>query len=510
MLKFAIEYVGKYSYKDSSKNNVDIDVEAIDTKELLNSDERLEKITDYIINNHNSKTHNKAFTGMFCVSSVDTLTRYYDLFKKKKDEGLHDLKIATIFSYAPNEEDKEAQGIFTLDEESGAEVVTKHSRDRLEEYIIDYNALFGTKYSTKDGQSYYNYYNNIAKRVKNREIDLLIVVNMFLTGFDSKPLNTLYVDKNLKYHGLIQAFSRTNRILNEKKSQGNIVSFRNLKKSTDDAIALFSNKDAKEIILVQPYEQYVAQFNDAVNHLKEIAPTVQSVNELLNEEQDLAFITAFRDLIRLNNVLVTFVDFTFDDVAIDSQEYEDYKSKYLDLYQKYKSDTSSEKDSILDDVDFELELVHRDEINVTYILNLLQALKSDLTIDGQASKRQHILEILSGDRNLRSKRELIQQFIDEHLAHLKDSDDIPEAFDEFWNDEKEKSFLALCKDEDADPEKLSKVIGDYLYSNQSIQGDDVIESLATPPKILERKSVSKRVINKIYEFVDIFVHGMNS
>ena len=280
---------------------------------------------------------------------------------------MHDLKIATIFSYAPNEEDKEAQGMYTLDEDSGTEVVTKHSRDRLEEYIKDYNALFGTKYSTKDGQSYYNYYNNIAKRVKNREIDLLIVVNMFLTGFDSKLLNTLYVDKNLKYHGLIQAFSRTNRILNEKKSQGNIISFRNLKKSTDDAIALFSNKDAKEIILVQPYEQYVAQLNDAVNHLKEIAPTVQSVNELLNEEQDLAFITAFRDLIRLNNVLVTFVDFTFDDVAIDNQEYEDYKSKYLDLYQKYKSDTSSEKDSILDDVDFELELVHRDEINVTYI-----------------------------------------------------------------------------------------------------------------------------------------------
>ena len=291
MLKFAIEYVGKYSYKDSSKNNVDIDVEAIDTKELLNSDERLEKITDYIINHHNSKTHNKAFTGMFCVSSVDTLTRYYDLFKKKKDEGLHDLKIATIFSYAPNEEDKEAQGMYTLDEDSGTEVVTKHSRDRLEEYIKDYNALFGTKYSTKDGQSYYNYYNNIAKRVKNREIDLLIVVNMFLTGFDSKLLNTLYVDKNLKYHGLIQAFSRTNRILNEKKSQGNIISFRNLKKSTDDAIALFSNKDAKEIILVQPYDNML-QFNDAVN-LK--GCSISKQNELLNEEQDLAFITAFGD-----------------------------------------------------------------------------------------------------------------------------------------------------------------------------------------------------------------------
>ena len=513
VLKFAIEYVGKYAYKDSSKNNVDIDVEAIDTKELLDSEQRLEKITDYIIKYHSSKTHNKAFTGMFCVSSVENLTKYYDLFKKKKGEGLHDLKIATIFSYAPNEEDKEAQGIFTIDDEAAdgdGEPIAKHSRDKLEEYIADYNEMFGSKYTTRDGQSYYNYYNNIAKRVKNKEIDILLVVNMFLTGFDSKPLNTLYVDKNLKYHGLIQAFSRTNRILNEKKSQGNIVSFRNLKKKTDDAIALFSNKDAKEIILVQPYEEYVAQFNDALNHLKEIAPTVQSVNELLNEEQDLAFITAFRDLVRLNNVLVTFVDFTFDDVAISNQEYEDYKSKYLDLYQKYKSDTSSEKDSILDDVDFELELIHRDEINVTYILNLLQALKSDLTIDGQASKRQHILDILSGDKNLRSKRELIQQFIDEHLAHLKDSDDIPEAFDEFWNNEKEKSFLALCEEEDANPEKLYKVIGDYLYSSQTIQRDDVIESLNLSPKILDRKPISKRVIDKIYDFVETFVYGMNS
>ena len=147
--------------------------------------------------------------------------------------------------------------------------------------------------------SLYKYYNNIAKRVKEREIDILIVVNMFLTGFDSKPLNTLYVDKNLKYHGLIQAFSRTNRILNEKKSQGNIVSFRNLKKNTDDAVALFSDKNAKEDIFMEPYEVYLNEFNDLIKKLKAIAPTVQSVDDLKNEEEDLAFIQAFRKLIRL-------------------------------------------------------------------------------------------------------------------------------------------------------------------------------------------------------------------
>ncbi len=216
------------------------------------------------------------FTGMFCVSSVENLIQYYELFKKEKEEGLHDLKIATIFSYTANEY-KESMGF--IDKQDGGD--DKYSRDKLEEFVEDYNKQFGTKYTSKDGQSYYKYYNNIAKRVKEREIDFLIIVNMFLTGFDSKPLNTLYVDKNLKYHGLIQAFSKTNRILNEKKSQGNIVSFRNLKKNTDDAVALFSDKNAKEDIFMESYEVYLNEFNDLVKKLKAITPTVESIKVLL-------------------------------------------------------------------------------------------------------------------------------------------------------------------------------------------------------------------------------------
>ena len=227
---------------------------------------------------------------------------------------------------------------------------------------------------------------------------------MFLTGFDSQALNTLYVDKNLKYHGLIQSYSRTNRILNERKSQGNIVVFRNLKKRTDDAISLFSNKDAIEEVLMKPYEAYLTEFNEALKALKEITPTIDSVNSLQSEEEDLQFITAFRDLIRIRNILVTFADFKFEDTDIQHQEYEDFKSKYLDVYEKYKSEVAT-KTSIIDDVDFQLDLF-RDEINVTYILNLLEALKGDLTIDGQASKRKQIMDILSGDRKLRSKRDL--------------------------------------------------------------------------------------------------------
>ncbi|MCD8529369.1 MAG: hypothetical protein LRY25_00725 [Flavobacterium sp.] len=247
----------------------------------------------------------------------------------------------------------------------------------MDDFISHYNKEFNTNYSTRDSQSFYNYYNDIAKRVKNKDIDILLVVNMFLTGFDSKTLNTLYVDKNLKYHGLIQAYSRTNRILDEVKSQGNIVCFRNLKTATDDAIQLFSNLDAKEIIIMEPYEDYVKLFNEAFANLLAIAPTVDSVNDFLTEEQELEFVTAFRELMRLKNKLATFTEFSFDNLQMEEQTFEDYKSKYLDLYDKTKSDNAKELVSILDDIDFELELIHRDEVNVSYIMKLLAQLKEE-------------------------------------------------------------------------------------------------------------------------------------
>lgn len=238
VLKFSVEYVGKYKHKEDSKTNIDIRVEDIDKAELMEAPERLEKIADYIIANHNRKTHNRDFTAMFCTSSVDILIKYYDIFKAKKSAGEHHLKIATIFSYGVNEDDKDANGYFPENTMMEVDVppIGSHTRDKLDSYIEDYNKMYGTKYSTKDNESFYNYYKDISKRVKNKEVDILLVVNMFLTGFDSKSLNTMYADKNLKYHGLIQAYSRTNRILNEQKSQGNIVCFRNLKAATDEAI----------------------------------------------------------------------------------------------------------------------------------------------------------------------------------------------------------------------------------------------------------------------------------
>jgi type I restriction enzyme R subunit len=507
VLRFSIEYVGKYKQRNTSSVNFrDIEVEAIDKKELYDNEDRLGKITDYILDYHNIKTHNKQFTAMFAVSSVNTLTKYYDLFKSKE----HKLKIATIFSYGANEGDDSADGITTFDYdnvEEPAEVYGKHTREKLEDYIKDYNKMFGTKFSTKDSQSYYNYYNDIAKRVKNREIDILIVVNMFLTGFDSKPLNTLYVDKNLKHHGLIQAFSRTNRILNKNKSLGNIVSFRNLKKATDEAIALFSNKDAKEIILMQPYGEYIEDFNEALQAVKEIAPTVDSVNNLASEIEELRFVRAFRQVMRAQNTLSCFADFSFEDLGISEQEYLDYRSKYLDLYEKANS-SDKEKASALEDVDFELELMHRDIINVAYILNLLSML-IDAKGENYESKKKQISDMLSNDIHMRSKKELIEQFIEDNLVHIENSEDVADAFDAYWSEQQLKAFTKLCEDENLDSKKIEAIIEEHLFANQvPALRDKVMKSMLKKESLLVRKKTIPRVIDKIMDFINTFIEGV--
>lgn len=511
VLKFSVEYVGKYKQKESSKTNLDINVEDIDTSELLESPERLEKIADYIIANHARKTHTRAFTAMLCVANIKSLITYYEIFKRKKEAGEHSLKIATIFSYGVNEDDPDATGNYMFEEPPvGAEEVTQvnsHSRDKLEEFIGDYNKIHNTKFTTKDSQSFYNYYNDISRRVKNKEIDLLIVVNMFLTGFDSPGLNTLFVDKNLRYHGLIQAYSRTNRILNELKSQGNIVVFRNLKAATDDAIRLFANKDAIDEIIIQPIEDYVAQFNEGVTKLKSIAPTIDSVNDLETEEDELKFIKAFRNLMRLKNILTTFADFTFEELTMSEQDFEDYKSKYLDLYDKVKSGTSKEKVSILEDVDFELELIHRDEINVRYILQLLVNYNAVSDDEKERIKKQ-IADIMAGDVNLRSKRELILEFIESNLPVIADSDQITDEFDVFWNKKQREAFERLCQEEGIKAENLTTIISDYLWTERKPLPDTIVGLLDKKPKLLERKPIIERITAKILNFVDVYINGM--
>ncbi len=513
VLKFSVEYVGRYKHKDGRETNIDIEVEDINTKELMEDGARLEKITDYIIAHHNRKTHSRQFTAMFCINTVETLTNYYDLFKKKKLEGNHNLNIAAIFSYAANEDDQEANGFFpeevsVVEEPRALYGLPTNSREKLDEYIEDYNKLFDTKYSTKDSESFYNYYNDVSKKVKERKIDVLLVVNMFLTGFDSPTLNTLYVDKNLKYHGLIQAYSRTNRILNEQKSQGNIVTFRNLKNRTDEAITLFSNKEAIEIIIMKPYEDYTVKFDEAFEKLLELTPTTDSVNNLETEEDELNFIKAFRDLMRIKNILTAFSDFKWEDLKMSEQLFEDYKSKYLDLYDKVKKDHQKEKVSILEDVDFELELIHRDEINVAYIIQLLIKLKAQTQKDTTKAE-QEIFNLLSTETTLRSKRELIEKFIQENLPVITDTDEIQPEFEKYWHEEQQKAFRKLVEEENLSVSKTEKLIEDYLFAEREPLRDEVLELIeGSKPTILERKKTGDRILKKIMGFVETFINGM--
>jgi type I restriction enzyme, R subunit len=510
VLKFAVEYVGKYKQKDESNNNLDIDVDAIDTSELLESEQRLGKIADYVIAHHARKTHNRNFTAMMCVGNIPSLIKYYDLFQQKKESGEHKLKIGTIFSYGVNEDDPDADGSYMFEEPelgTGLDQVSPHSRDRLEAFIGDYNELFNTKFTTKDSQSFYNYYNDIARRVKNKELDLLLVVNMFLTGFDSPWLNTLFVDKNLRYQGLVQAYSRTNRILNEQKSQGNIVTFRNLKKATDEAITLFANKEAIEEVIVEPLEVTVEKFNQGVAELKAIVPTVDSVDGLVDEDAEMKFIKAFRNLMRLRNQLVTFADFDFTQLVMPGQEFEDYKSKYLDLYDKVRTATNKEKVSILDDVDFEVELIHRDEINVRYILQLL-AIYHGVSDREKERIRKQIADMLGSELELRSKRELILEFIDKNMPNISDADKIGDEFDEFWTTKQREAFESLCQEEGIRAENLQQIIADYLFTEQRPMPDAIIKMLERKPKVLERKPIIERITSKIITFVDVFINGI--
>jgi type I restriction enzyme R subunit len=503
VLKFSVEYVGKYREKNDSHNEIDIEVEAIDTQELMESEQRVEKIAKYIIQQHPIKTHNKEFTAMFCVSNVEMLIKYMETFRRLQEEEKNNLKIATIFSYGANDEMIESE----YDEKDFNEVAEDrpeynafHKRDKLEEYIQNYNKLFNTPYTTKDSKSFYNYYHDIARRVRNKDIDLLVVVNMFLTGFDSKPLNTLFVDKNLKYHGLIQAYSRTNRIYGEKKSQGNIIVFRNLKKATDDAIALFSNKEAKEIIIMQPYVKYVKDIDKAFEDLLKIAPTFESVDELLDEYGELEFVKAFRNIIRLKNIISSYVDFTFDDIEMDEQTFENYKSKYLDLHDKTAQKLN--KTSFLEEVDFELELIHRDDITVAYILGLLAKLKSTSEAD-RAKKQKEILDLVAGESKLRSKRKLIEKFITENLPFI-DEENIEEAYNIFMDEEKIKAFNTFTQEENIDPDKLKKLTETYLFTQRTPKKEEVTDILNVQPSIFVRSSVGDSLINKFLNFVNTF------
>ena len=519
VLRFSVEYVGKYKAKDGVE--LDVEVEDIDRAEVLDDEARLGKIVDHILSIHDRKTHDRSFSALFAISSIPTLLKYYDLFRQRREAGGHDLRIAAIYSYGTNEEDEEAVGALPVDDTLASEPPTTygsgHSREALDRIITDYNAQFGTAFSTRDQKGMESYFKDITKKLREREkanakdrdrIDLVLVVNMMLTGFDAKKVNTLYVDKRLRYHGLIQAYSRTNRILNEKKSQGNIVAYRNLKEATDDALALFSNKEAKEVIFLPPYEKLVAQLTKVCKQVLEVAPTVRSVDDLQDEEQQLLFVKAFRELIRLLNVLKTYAEFDWRDLPITDQVFAGYTSKYLDLRDRVQRQRAKEKQSILEDIDFEVVLVHRDEVNVAYILKLLAWLKEEENTDKGKAMRKQIMSLLSSDVELRSKRELIEKFIAEHLPKITDPDRIQDEFAKYWEDQRVLALQRICEEEHLDQKQFANLIESYIFSGQEPLKDDVFKCLEARPSVLKAREIGERIVSRMREYVEVFVKGM--
>lgn len=513
VLKFSVEYWGKLRHKDGSL--IDEQVDKINTKEFFENEERLEGVVDWIIANHNRKTYNKHFSAMMCVSNKDMLIKYYDIFKRKKESGEHDLRVVTIFTYAANEDDGDANGLISepdFDIKTD-DPKTKHTREKLEQYVADYNAMYHTQHSVKDSKAFYIYYKDIAKRMKAREkesfqdkerADILLVVNMFLTGFDVKKLNTLYVDKNLKYHGLIQAYSRTNRIFGELKSQGNIVCFRNLKDNTDEAIRLFCDGNANEDVLMEPYEFYVDQFNVDSKRMLSLVETPDAVNQLLSEDAQLAFVTSFRQLMRTLNKLKPFADFKWSDLELDEQTFEDFKSKYLDIYER--SHDTEPGASILDDIDFELELIHRDEVNVAYILQLLGDIQSKKYQQGTSADKQQamrgVLDLVGKEAQLRSKRELIEKFMQEYMPNITAEQDLQDIFAGFWHHEKRQAIHALCEKERLDKDAVYRLIDEYNFTGKEPLREQVFSALAYKPKLMERKAIYSRVLKAFKEIVE--------
>lgn len=476
VLGFSVDYINTTVVKDKMKDHK---VEAIDTEEVLLSDERINIIANSIIENHYKKTRNKMYTSIFTVQSIPMLIKYYDVFKTIN----HDLKITGIFTYGSNEE---------------AEGRDEHSRDSLERIITDYNKTFNKNYST---DTFEGYFKDVSKKVKAGEIDILIVVNMFLTGFDSKKLNTLYVDKRLNNHNLIQAFSRTNRVEKITKPYGNIVCYQTGKEAVDEAITLFSQTDNVDVVLMKSYDEYLIQFEKALVHLKQIAPDVKSVDQLEREEDKKEYVLAFRDMVRVLVKLETFEKFDFDSSInnFSKQEFEDYKSKYASIARQCKKN----EETILDDIDFELELMRTDKINVSYILDLIKNL--DLSNKENLNKEiKNIEEKINKTDNeeLRMKSELIKNFLNKVVPVLDKDKSIDEAYNNHMIKEREEEIKRMSEEYNISYEKLNEFIEEFEYSGVIPIGD-LTKEIDLP--FLQKRSIVQNVKEFILDIVKKYV-----
>lgn len=508
VLPFRIDYINTVKQKDSTP---DKDVPAIDTERALSAPERVSEIVRYILEHFDQKTKRNSFyslkgqrmagfNSIFAVASIPMAMKYYAEFKKQLASSERKITVATIFSYSANEDDPEDA---LPDEGFDTAALDSTSRGFLESAIADYNGYFNTAFDTSSDK-FQNYYKDLSQRMKAREIDLLIVVNMFLTGFDATTLNTLWVDKNLKMHGLIQAFSRTNRILNSVKTYGNIVCFRDLQEKTDEAIALFGDKEAGSVVLLKNYDAYYNGYDEEGKHypgytqlIGELMQRFPLGQEIIGEQNQKNFISLFGAILRLKNILTAFDAFAGNEILSD-RDMQDYQSVYIDLYQQMKPG-KSEKENINDDIVFEIELIRQVEINIDYILMLVAKYHDDNCEDKEILVT--IDKAISSSIQLRSKKELIENFI----RTVNASTEVDEDWHRFVLEQKEIDLSAIIAEEKLKPEETRKFIDNSFRDGiLKTMGTD-IDKIMPPVSRFggEGRTVKKQgVVEKLMRFFE--------
>lgn len=527
VLPFRIDYVNTISVG----NVVNKDVSAIETNlSALLAPERVRQVVEYILEHFDQKTKRassyehsvvtnveaasrtrrrqeaerarkrvKGFNAMFAVDSIDAAKRYYLEFKEQQAELTPDkrLKVGLIYSYGPNEE--EPDGILE-DEAFDTEGLSLDSRRFLDRAIADYNGMFGTSYDTSS-DGFQNYYKDLSQRLKNRELDLVIVVNMFLTGFDATTLNTLFVDKNLRAHGLIQAYSRTNRILNSVKTYGNIVSFRNLEKETNEALELFGDKDAGGVVLLKPYGEY---FGDYAGKVEELLGTYSLSNGVpASEEDQKDFIHLFGKILKLRNILGSFDEFADDDL-LSAREEQDYRSVYLELYRQFSQNRDGDKEAIRDDVVFEIELIKQVEVNVDYILMLVDKARKQRGNGEDKEIRAEISRALDASPTLRNKRDLVERFVDS----VSIDGEVDDEWDAYIAARRDEELGAIVVEERLKPEEAKDYMDRALRDGEMrTSGTEIVRVLPAVSRFgggSAHSDQKRRVIEKLEAFFERF------
>ena len=530
VLKFKVDYNDiRPKFKSAESETDEKKIKAIEKKMLLHP-ERISEITEYILKVYNTKTHRNeqydlkhrrliGFNAMFAVQSVEAAKLYYEEFKKQQRDISEEkrLKIATIYSFTANEEQNAIGDIPDENFEPGA--MDSSSKEFLDKVISDYNGYFKTNYST-NGKEFQNYYKDLSQKVKDKEIDLLIVVGMFLTGFDAPTLNTLFVDKNLRYHGLIQAFSRTNRILNKVKTFGNIVCFRNLEKATEDAIKTFGDENSVNVILEKSYDEYINGFTDEetgksmtgyVDLCNEIVDKFPNPVEIELDSDKKEFVELFGELLKSENILRNFDEFENFEKIISDRQMQDMKSVYVDICEdirntgKNDENRNGEEEIDFSDIEFQIDLLKTDEINLDYILSLI--LKKSEEHDDIETLKSEIRRIIRTSLGTRAKEDLVMNFINKtDLSELKNSGDILESFYKYANEEKKIKIDELIENESLkkDSERfIEKSINKGFVDYAGAELDSILPP--TSRRKGARETKKQTVLQKIRNIVEIFI-----